>query len=148
MKKITLVLLAIICATIGYAQRSVQDFVLNERMLEQFSQSEIQQMKQNDFARLFKLNFKMTNYAMVAAKLTDENYKIMGSVQQFAKPGVSTNEAEIIRTGFINPFLYDFPQDDYRVNVFTFGTEGYYVLVIPKSWYDERETAQLKQYGF
>lgn len=148
MKKLTIFLVAITCCIACYAQRSVQEFVVNERMYEQFSKTEIEQMRQNDFAQLFKLNFKMNNYAMVSAKLSDENYKIMGSVQQYAKEGVVTNEEQIIRDGYLNPFLYDFPQDDFRVNVFTFSKEGYYVLVIPKIWYNERVNAQLNEYGF
>lgn len=148
MKKFTIFLFAMTCLIAGYAQRSVQDFVVNERMYTQFSKTEIEQMRQNDFVQLFKLNYKMNNYAMVSAKLTDENYKIMGSVQQYAKEGVVTNEEQIIRDGYLNPFLYDFPQDDFRVNVFTFSKDGYYVLVIPKVWYNEREKAQLNEYGF
>lgn len=148
MKKLTIFLVALTCCIVSYAQRSVQEFAVSERMYEQFSKTEIEQMRQNDFAQLFKLNFKMNNYAMVSAKLSDENYKIMGPVQQYAKAGVVTNEEQIIRDGYLNPFLYDFPQDDFRVNVFTFSKEGYYVLVIPKIWYDERVKAQLNEYGF
>ncbi|MCQ2283602.1 MAG: hypothetical protein MJZ57_01730 [Bacteroidales bacterium] len=147
MKKFILSLMAICCVVVGYSQKRTSDFELNPKMYEQFTQAEINQMMQTDFAQLFKLNYKMTNYALMTTKLPDSNYQMLGGVQKYANPGVVTNESEIASTGFINPFLYSLPQDAYRVNVFTL-SNGCYIMVLPKNTYEEREQAQLSQYVY
>jgi len=147
MKKIILLLASIFCILGSYAQKTANDIVIAPQTYQQFGQSTIDQYKQNNLAELIRINYKMLNYACVTAKLTDENYQILGTVEQYANKGVVTNEDEIIKTGFINPFLYSFPQDNYKVNVFSLHHSGYYIFVIPKYVYDERVQAQLRQYG-
>ena len=96
---------------------------------------------------IFCLNYKMTNFAKVAGKSV-EGANVLGYIEQYAKSGVRVNEAEMIRTGAINPFDYDLPQDDTKVNAIRLHTPGYYVLVLPKFRYEEEERANLQQYVY
>ena len=147
MKKIILFVASFLCIIGSYAQKSADDLVVAPQMYETFGKSTIAQYQQTNLAELIRLNYKMLNYACVVAKLTDENYQMLGNVSQYANKGVVTNEEEIIKTGFINPFLYSFPQDDYKVNFFPLQHKGYYIMVIPKYLFDARVQAQLQQYG-
>lgn len=131
----------------GFCQKQKSEFVLNDRMYQVFTQAEIDQMYANDFAKLFCLNYKMTNFAKVAGKSV-EGANVLGYIEQYAKTGVRVNEAEMIRTGAINPFDYDLPQDDTKVNAIRLHTPGYYVLVLPKFRYEEEERANLQQYVY
>ena len=147
MKKLLLFLILITCIVGSYAQKSADDLVLHPQIIAQFGQSQINQYKQNNLAELIRLNYKMGNYACVVAKMVDGNYQMLKSPDQYANKGVVTNEEEIIKTGFINPFLYSFPQDDYRTNVFPMHQVGYYIIVAPKYMYEEKVNAQLQQFG-
>ena len=117
-------------------------------MLEVYSQAEIDQMYANDFARLFTLNFEMTNFACVAGKLPGDNHIEMQTLDNYAHAGVVTDEAEIIRTGYINPHLYDFKQDNFRSTVYPLRTSGYYIIIPPKNQYDRVLQANLEQYDY
>lgn len=147
MKKIFISAVILCLMMTGFAQQQVSDFVLNVRMHEQFSQSEIDHYYHNDFAELFRLNYKMTNYATVTTKL-ESNHQVLGPIEKYAKKGVTIDEDYIVATGFINPFNFDFPQDENKVNVFTLHHSGYYVVVLPKGLYNERMEAQLHQYVY
>jgi len=147
MKKIILFVILSICLSGVYAQKSANDLVLHPQMVAQFGQGQINQYKQSNLAELIRLNYKMGNYACVVAKMVDGNYQMLKSPEQYANKGVVTNEDEIIKTGFINPFLYSFPQDDYRTNIFPLHHSGYYIIVAPKFMYEEKVNAQLQQFG-
>lgn len=148
MKKTFMLLVAFCFATGIYAQQSIKDLVINPLMYEQFGQTQIEKYMQTDPAELIRLNYKMANYACVAGKMIDGDYQILGSPDQYANPGVQVDEEEIIRNGYLNPFQYQFPQDDYKCNVFPLHHNGYYVFVLPKNIYDERVNAQLHRFGF
>ncbi len=149
MKKIILTVLMTAFVFASFAQRSKpkSDFVLNQRMYEQFSPQEIEDMYNNDFARLFSLNFRLTNMVRVATKY-DGDVNMLQSLETYAKQGVTPDEAEIIRSGFINYTSYDFPQDETRTNVVPLRTPGYYILILSKSAYDAAESANLKEYVY
>ena len=147
MKKIYLLLVVVLCFVGSYAQTPKSRFVLATRMTEQFSQSEIDRMYQNDFAQLFRLNYKMLNYALITTKLDGMNCQKMNSVDMYAKSGVVVDEKDMIENG-VNPFQFDFPQDEYRYNVFPMHTAGFYVVVLPKVLYDERMEALLSTFVY
>lgn len=148
MKKIFVLICVLSLCMVGFSQTRMQksDFQINPHMLETYTQAQIDQMYANDFAQLFTLNFYMTNYACVAGKLPGDNHIEMKSPDNYAHAGVVTNEEEIIRTGFINPNLYDFQQDNYRSTVYPLKTPGYYIIIPPKNQYDRVLQANLEQY--
>lgn len=150
MKKIFVMILALSLCMVGFGQATMKksDFQINPHMLETYTQAQIDRMYAEDFAQLFTLNFYMTNYACVAGKLPGDNHIEMQSPDKYAHPGVVTNEEEIIRTGFINPNLYDFKQDNFRHTVYPLRTKGYYIIVLPKNYYDEVLRANLEQYVY
>lgn len=127
------------------AQMNKNDLILVPMMNEQFSSTELEQYRQNDFAKLFELNYRMINYATVCTKLPTDNYQIVGNLEKYALAGVTVNEEDILQNG-INPFLFNLPQDNVRYNVFPMRKNGYYVLVLPKRLYDERMNANLQNY--
>ena len=148
MKKIFALLTVICCVLSGFAQRSMSDYVVSPAMYQQFSQAEVEQYRQTNPAELMRLNYKMNNYALVVAKLFEDNYQNMGFIEQYAQKGVTPNEDEILKNGYLNPFQFDFPQDEYKYNVFQLHHNGYYVVVMPKYLYNERLAAHMAQYGF
>ncbi len=149
MKRIFLTVLMTAFVFASFAQRSKpkSDFVLNQRMYEQFSPQDIEDMYNNDFARLFRLNYRLTNMVRVATKY-DGDVNMLQSLDTYAKQGVTPDEAEIISSGFINYNLYDFPQDETRTNVVPLSTPGFYILILPKNAYEAAEEANLKEYVF
>lgn len=148
MKK-TVLLIVAFCFTVGaFAQKQPKDLVINPMLYEQFGKAQIDQYLQNNFAELFRLNFKMTNYALVTSKMMGENYQLLGFPEQYANKGVTTNENDIIEKGWINPFLYSFPQDDRKFNIFPLHQSGYYIIVAPKYEYDEKVNTQLGQFEY
>ena len=148
MKKF-LLLAMVFCFISGiYAQKTAEDLVVFPEMYEHFGQAQIDQYMQTDLAELIRLNYKMANYAGVAAKLADGDIQTLGNPEAYAKKGVVTDEDAIIAKGWINPFLYDFPQDEYKTNIFPLHHSGYYIIVAPKSEYDAHLNAQLRQFGF
>ncbi len=149
MKKIILTVLMTAFVFACSAQRSKpkSDFVLNQRMYEQFSPQDIEDMYNNDFARLFRLNYRLTNMVRVATKY-DGDVNMLQSLETYAKQGVTSDEAEIISSGFVNYNLYDLPQDETRTNVVPLRTPGFYILILSKDAYEAAETANLKEYVY
>jgi len=150
MKKVFVLICVLSLCMVGFSQAKMNksDFQINPHMLESYTQAEIDQMYANDFALLFTLNFEMSNYACVAGKLPGDNHIQMQSPDRYAHAGVVTDEAEIIRTGFINPKLYDFKQDASRSTVYPLRTQGYYIIIPPKNQYDRVLQANLEQYAY
>lgn len=147
MKKTVLICFFLGLVLAGFSQKQKSEFVLNDRMYTVFSKAEIDRMYDSDFAQLFRLNYKMTNFAKVAGKGV-EGANVLGYIEQYAKKGVNVNEAEMIRTGAVNPFDFDLPQDENNINAIRLHTPGYYVLVLPKSRYEAEEQANLQQYNY
>lgn len=148
MKKIFTLLMAFCCVLCCFAQRSMSEYVVSPAMYQQFSQAEVEQYRQSNPAELLRLNYKMNNYAVVVAKLFEDNYQMMGFIEKYAQQGTTPNEDEIVNKGYLNPFQYNFPQDDYKYNVFQLHRSGFYVVVMPKYLYNERLAAHMAQFGF
>lgn len=147
MKKLLSMLVVFCVVSSIHAQKQAKDFVINPVMYEQFTQAQIDHYLQTDLAELIRLNYKMTNYAGVSSKMVGGEYQVLGYPEQYAHDGVRVDEEEIIEKGYLNPFLYNFPQDEYKINVFPLHIEGYYVIVMPKVLYEPRVNAQLNEYG-
>lgn len=148
MKKILLTISVIFCVLTSFAQYQKSDLMLNQNLYKHYSNAEIEQMYQQDFARLFRLNFRMTNYALFAAKMPAVNSQNMGFLDKYAKPGIKVDEDEIIRTGQIDPEDFNLPQDKVLVNIFPLHRAGYYVYVLSKSDYDNYMETQLSQFAY
>lgn len=150
MKKTVLFCLLISLVMTGFSQvskLSKSEFVMNDRMHEVFSQSQLDDMYNNDFDVLFRLNYKMNNFARLSTKGV-EGANEMGFIDQYAKKGVSVNEGKIVREGALNPFDFDFPQDEIKYNVFKLHTNGYYVIVPPKARFEADVEANLQQFVY
>lgn len=148
MKKIFLTISVIFCVLASFAQYQKSDMVLNQNLYKHYSQAEIEQMYQQDFAQLFRLNFRMCNYALFGAKMPAGPSQNMGFLEKYAKPGVTVDEDEIIRTGRVDPEDFNLPQDNTLVNVFPLHRSGYYVYVISKADYNQIMEANLNQYAY
>ncbi len=149
MKKIVLFCFVLGFFLTGYSQylKPKSEFVLNDRMHEILSQKEIDDLYAQDFAQLFKMNFKMTNYARVAGKSV-ENGEFLGYIEEYANPGVVVDEARIIRDGSLNPYDFSFPQDEYKTNVIRLHTSGYYVVILSRRDYTIMEQSNLQQFKY
>lgn len=148
MKKILLTISVIFCVLASFAQYQKSDLVLNQNLYKHYSNAEIEQMYQQDFAQLFRLNFKMNSFAMFAKKHPGGNTQNMGYLEKYAKPGVKVDEEEIIRTGWVDPLDFNLPQDEYRINLFTLHKEGYYIFVASRQDYNRVVEAQLNEYVY
>lgn len=148
MKKIVLLFSVIFSVLACCAQYQKSDLKINPKLYNHYTQTEIEQMYQNDFAQLFRLNFKMNSYVMFGTKDPGGNSKTMGYLSDYAKKGVVVNEEEIIRTGQVDPFDFELPQDDSRINVFMLHRSGYYIFVASKQDYNNVVEAQLNQFAY
>ena len=133
----------------GFSQylKPKSEFVLDKKMYTVLSESEIDNLYDNDFAQLFRMNFKMVNFAMVSTKY-EEGAIVAGYIEEYAKPGVRVDEEQIIRSGAANPFDFTFPQDQNRVTVVKLHKPGYYITIHSKYEYDSREQASLKMFKY
>lgn len=148
MKKIFFTISVIFCVLTGFAQYQKSDLILSQDLYKHYSQAEIEQMYQQDFAQLFRLNFKMNSFAMFAKKHPGGNTQNMGYLEKYAKPGVKVDEEEIIRRGWVDPLDFDLPQDESLINIFTLHKEGYYIFVASRQDYDRVVEANLNQYAY
>lgn len=150
MKKIVLTMMMMGVLLIGFSQQrqlSMSEYVVSPELTEYLSPAGVEQLRASDPAELIRKNYTITNMYMVVTKLFDGNLQDKGYLNQYVPNGVSYNEDEIISNGFINPYLWNLPQDEYRVNVYKLQRSGYYVLVTPANVMRERIDAQLQQYN-
>jgi len=147
MKKTVLFCFLLGLVLTGFSQKSKSEFVLDKKMYNMLSETEIENMYNNDFAKLFCMNFKMVNFAMLSTKY-EEGSNVIGYLEEYANPGVVVDEAQIIRDGALNPFDFTFPQELNRVNVVRLHTSGYYITIHSKYEYESREQANLKQFVY
>lgn len=146
MKKTILLCFALGMLLTGFCQKSKSDFVLDGKMYDLYSQAEIDKMFDSDFAQLFRTNFKMCHFAEVNTKYS-EDANVLSYLEHYAKPGVVVNEADIIRNG-VNPFDFNFPQDEARENVIRMHTPGYYLIIHTKKRFETDMEANLQQFEY
>ena len=81
-------------------------------------------------------------------KLWDANFQEMRMLENYLPKGMAYDEEELIQKGYVNPYKWNLPQEEYRYNLFKLRNSGYYVVVMPKKVWEERLNAHLHQYGF
>ncbi len=149
MKKSVLFCMLLGLTLSGFSQylKPKSEFVLDKNMYSVLSESQINDMYDNDFDQLFRMNFKMVNFAMVSTKY-DEGAVVAGYLEEYAKPGVRVDEEQVIRTGAVNPFNFNLPQDDRRVTVVKLHKPGYYITIHSKYEYESREQETLNTFKY
>jgi len=150
MKKTILTMMMMGVMLFSFAQRQipVSEYVVSPALYEELTQSQVEQMLASNPAELIRMNYTMNNYALVIGKLWDGNFQQMGMLEEYLPKGMTYTEEDLIQKGYVNPFKWNLPQDEYRYNLFKLRHEGYYVVVMPKSVWNERLNAHLNQYGF
>lgn len=146
MKKTILLCFVLGMMLTGFCQKPKSDLVLDKKMYDLYSQAEIDKMYEMDFAQLFRTNYKMCNFAVVNTKYS-EDANVLSYLEHYAKPGVVVNEADIIRNG-VNPFDFNFPQDEARENVIRMHTPGYYLTIHPKQYFETEMEANLQKFEY
>jgi hypothetical protein len=94
------------------------------------------------------MNYCLINTAVVTSKLWDGNIMQMGTLEQYLPQGVSYVEEDIIQKGYVDPYVWNLPQDDYRYTAFKLRRNGWYVVVLPKTVLEQRVQAQLNSYSY
>lgn len=150
MKKIVLTMMTMSLMLIGLAQRQipVSEYVVSPALYDLMTPEQAAQALQDNPSDLIRKNYTINNFALVTSKLWDGNFQQMGMLEQYLPKGTTYVEEEIIEKGYVNPYLWNLPQDDYRYNLFKLRHTGYYVVVMPKTVWEERLNAHLHQYGF
>lgn len=150
MKKLVLTTVVMSVMLVGFAQRQIpmSEFYPSEMIYEQLSHEQVEQMKTSNPVELLSMNYLMVNTAVVIGKPIDGNTQAMKPLDQYVPAGMSYDEEEIIRTGALNPYKWDLPQDKYRWNIFPLHRAGYYVVVAPETELDARLQAYLRSCGF
>lgn len=150
MKKTVLTMLMMGLMLIGFSQRQqpMSEYVVSQDLMQKLSPAKVEQMRSENPAELIRMNYTLLNKAVVVSKLWDGNLQQMGTLEQYLPKGVSYLEEDIIQHGFVDPYIWDLPQDDYRYNVFKLRRSGWYVVVLPKTVLEERVQAQLKSYSY
>ncbi|MEG1555898.1 MAG: hypothetical protein RR356_04150 [Bacteroidales bacterium] len=148
MKKTITILLFISLLTGVYAQQEKPVLKPDPRLYETMSETQINDLLQNNPKEIVLANIKVAWFCFFAAKLAEENYQMMGDICQYIKRGKTCNPDKIIKDNAINPLDYNFPQDPHKSNVFPIGKTGNYIIVYSKERYEFWKKEILKSYGF
>lgn len=151
MKKIVMTMLLMSVVLIGFSQQRQQPmskYVVSQDLIEKLSAAQVEQMRSENPAELIRMNYSLINTAVVTSKLWDGNFLQMGTLEQYLPQGVSYVEEDIIRRGYVDPYVWNLPQDDYRYGLFKLRRNGWYVVVLPKTLLEERVQAQLNLYSY
>ena len=150
MKKIVMTMLLMSVMLIGFSQRQVpvSKYVVSQDLTEKLTSARVEQMRTEDPAGLIRMNYTLTNAAVVVSKLWDGNFQQMGTLDQYLSSGQSYAEESIIQKGYVDNYVWNLPQDDYRYNVYKLRRNGWYVVVLPKTVLEQRVQAQLNLYSF
>ena len=150
MKKTVLTMMMMGVLLIGFAQQRIpiSEYYVSPQLSKEITAAKVEDLRKNNPAELLRINYTMFNYALVTSKLWDGNFQQMGMLEQYLPEGMKYVEEEIIQNGYVNPYKWNLPQDPYRYNLFKLRHSGYYVVVMPKTTWEERLNAHLHQYGF
>jgi len=134
----------------AFSQRTlpVSEYYVTPQLAEEITSAKVEDLRANNPAELIRVNYTMFNFALVTTKLWDGNLQQMGMLEDYLPKGMTYLEEDIIQKGYVNPYKWNLPQDPYRYNVFKLRNSGYYVIVLPKTTFEERLNAHLHQYGF
>lgn len=140
-----------ICAAfIGVAQQQIpfSQYYVDPKFAGEIAPVKVEDLRANNPAELVRMHYTMFNYALVIEKLWDANFQQMGMLENYLPKGMAYVEEELIQKGYVNPYKWNLPQDEYRYNLFKLRRSGWYVVVMPKVTWEERLNAHLHQYGF
>lgn len=150
MKKTLLTMMMMGLILIGFSQRQLpmSEYAVSEDLIQKLSSAKVEQMRSENPAELIRMNYTLINKAVVVSKLWDGNLQLKGTLEEYLPAGVSYLEEDIIQHGFVDPYIWNLPQDDYRYNVFKLRRNGWYVVVLPRTVLEERVQAQLNSYSY
>lgn len=151
MRKTILSMMMMGLMLIGFAQQRqlpMSEYVVSDLLQAEMTDAQIEQMRASDPAGLMRMNYTISNAATVTTKLWDGNLQQMGTLEQYLPDGMTYDEESIIRTGSVNMYKWNLPQDEYRYNVYKLRRSGYYVVVLPKTVLEERVQAHIHSYRF
>lgn len=149
MKKVVLSMMMMGALVFCFAQqRTLVDFYPSEKIYEQLTPTQVEQMRSENPAELLRLNYVLVNSILVIDKPLDGETHQMGKLENYLPEGMVYDEDEIVRRGSLNPFKWQLPQDKTLWNVFTLRRSGYYVIVPPETVFNQRLQAFIKSYGY
>lgn len=129
-------------------QKPLTDFYPSQMIYEQLTPAQVEQMRTDNPAELLRLNYTLVNSILVTEKPLDGDARQMGALEKYLPEGIAYNEDDIIRSGSLNPYKWQLPQDKTQWNVFTLKRSGYYVIVPPETVFNARLQTFLKSYGY
>lgn len=135
---------------IGMAQQRqlpMSEYVVSKELMDYLTPAKVEQMRANQPAELIRMNYIMLNGAKLVTKEIGGNTHDMGYLKDYTPAGVVYNEAEILAKSWLNPFVWNLPQDQYRTNIFKLKNSDYFIVVLPSSVMNERIYAQMQQFG-
>ena len=150
MKK-TIVTMVMMCALlVSFAQQKIpfSQYYVDPAFAGEIAPVSVEDLRVNNPAELVRMHYTMFNYAQVIGKLWDANFQEMGMLENYLPKGMAYAEEDLIQKGYVNPYKWNLPQDEYRYNLFKLRNSGYYVVVMPKKVWEERLNAHLHQFGF
>ncbi len=151
MKKIVMTMLLMSVMLIGFSQQRQQPmskYVVSQDLIQKLSSEKVEQMRSQNPAELIRMNYCLINTAVVTSKLWDGNILQMGTLEQYLPQGLSYVEEDIIQKGYVDPYVWNLPQDEYRYTAFKLRRNGWYVVVLPKTVLEQRVQAQLNSYSY
>jgi hypothetical protein len=150
MKKtfLTMMMMSLMLITFAQRQQPMSEYAVSQDLIQKLSPAKVEQMRLENPAELIRMNYTLINKATVVGKLWDGNLQHMGMLEQYLPEGMTYLEEDIIKKGYVDPYIWNLPQEDYRYNVFKLRRSGWYVVVLPKTVLEERVQAQLKSYSY
>lgn len=150
MKRTILTMMMMGAMLVGIAQQQIpfSQYYVDPQFTQEITAAKVEDMRANNPAELVRMHYTMFNYAQIVEKLWDGNFKQMGMLEDYLPKGMTYLEEELIQKGYVNPYKWNLPQDEYRYNLFKLRHEGYYVVVMPKTVWEERLNAHFHQFGF
>ena len=140
MKKtlLTMMMMGLMLITFAQRQQPMSEYAVSQDLIQKLSPAKVEQMRLENPAELIRMNYTLINKAVVVGKLWDGNLKHMGMLEDYLPKGMTYLEEDIIKNGYVDPYIWNLPQEDYRYNVFKLRRNGWYVVVLPKTVLEER----------